>query len=68
MVEPKIDNMDRAQRREASQVARKGIGRRLELTLEPVVREPIPGYWLTLLQTADHRALAQAATDRRRQG
>jgi hypothetical protein len=46
-------------RREAVQLGRKGIGRRLQLMLEDVVQQPIPGYWLALLRAADHKASIQ---------
>jgi hypothetical protein len=49
---------DRERRREAVRVGRKGIGRRLELMLEGVVRAPVPPSWLELLRLAEERAAA----------
>ena len=42
-------------RREAVRRGRQGLGRALEITFEPVVKEPIPGYWLALLSAVEHR-------------
>jgi hypothetical protein len=56
---------DRERRREAVRLARKGIGRRLEIMLEETVREPAPRSWLALLEKADQRARQEQDRPRR---
>ena len=55
MVEFKYRGVEYERRREAVQVGRNGIGRQLRRSLEEVLSEPVPGYWLALLSAADHR-------------